>query len=324
MNLVPSSSMVEPTASKPASAREVFTEAGSNARFRFDDSARLFSFTFAEGLAYEIGSNHIGAGGATLAIINNTPDYIGSYTLDVGEIASWNEMHQTFLPRYRFLRRPVLSGQNLEPIHKTNGQWLIRVVERNGKHCLTVFNDDSTPLSWPNNDKSSVEIWRLMLAGLTALSPLDRKVPGKHFQRSTFWCDGTARVVHSQLQNTSPKYQSRSIQFDGYTMRCRIRTSLLSQPIPWEGAHRSEYIVLGTCLLLAWVDYLAGSPSAFGSIVANSSKCSSVRQIELVTRNPAKRSLTSIQRYLPSTPPRERSLHEPRRPAALVPHAHGH
>jgi hypothetical protein len=177
LNLVPSSSLVKPTAPVPESARDVTATASSNERFRFDDSARMFSFTFAEGLAYEISSDHIGAGGATVALINNTPDYIGSYTVGVGEIVSWNEMHQTFLPPYRFARKPVLSGQNLEPIHKTNGQWLIRVVERNGTRYLTVFNNDSTPLSWPNNDKSTVEIWRLMLAGAYSVKPVGLQGP---------------------------------------------------------------------------------------------------------------------------------------------------
>jgi hypothetical protein len=95
-------------------------------------------------LAYEIDSNQLSAGGATLAVFNNGPEHIASYRVDVSEINSWSETHGTFLPPYRFSRKAVIAGQNLDAMHKTSGHWLIRVVEKDGKRYLTVFNDDST------------------------------------------------------------------------------------------------------------------------------------------------------------------------------------
>jgi hypothetical protein len=107
-------------------------------------------------------------------VTNNTPEYIERYQVEVAEANSWNERHKKFLPKLRFNRKPVIAGRNLEAISKIPGQWVIRVVGKGADKHLTVYNDDTTPLAWPNNDKTDVEIWRLTLASAHSLKPDDK------------------------------------------------------------------------------------------------------------------------------------------------------
>jgi hypothetical protein len=88
---------------------------------------------------------------------------IASYQVDVAEVHTWSEKHRQFVLYHRFNRKPVVRGINLEPLSKSNAQWLIRDVSKDGKRFLTAYNDDSTPLIWPNVDPTDVEIWRLTL-----------------------------------------------------------------------------------------------------------------------------------------------------------------
>ena len=98
--------------------------------------------------------------GFTLAAVNTSSKVIASYQIEVSEARSWSQAHQEFLDNLRFDRKPVQRGANLEPVSKTNGQWLIRVVATPKDQTLTVYNDDSTPLSWPNDNMTDRETWR--------------------------------------------------------------------------------------------------------------------------------------------------------------------
>ena len=88
---------------------------------------------------------------------------IESYQVEVAEANSWSQKHQQFLAFAGFNRKAAVRGGKLEPQSKHNGQWLIRVVGKEGSQSLTVSNDDSTPLRWPNDDPTDVEVWRLTL-----------------------------------------------------------------------------------------------------------------------------------------------------------------
>lgn len=121
-------------------------------------------FKWDEGLSLQIDCHESGTCGLVLSFINDTPDYLPFYQVEVTEANSWNESHQTFLPNRAFNRRQIISGRNFEPIHKTNGQWLVRVLNQNNDTHLAIGNDDSNKLSWPNNDPTTVEIWRLTIA----------------------------------------------------------------------------------------------------------------------------------------------------------------
>jgi hypothetical protein len=72
--------------------------------------------------------------------------------------------HQEFLPNLGFQRREIHNGKNLQPIHKTTSQWLIRCVSGDGSAKLLLGNDNGSPLSWPNHDPQTVEMWRLTIA----------------------------------------------------------------------------------------------------------------------------------------------------------------
>ena len=41
------------------------------------------------------------------------------------------------------------------------------------RQTLTVYNDDSTPLTWPNDDRTDRETWRLTLVSVYGLKPQD-------------------------------------------------------------------------------------------------------------------------------------------------------
>jgi predicted nucleotide-binding protein len=155
----------EPFAGLPRSAADTFD---------FDPECKTLVLNADASLAMEVKGDHPNILGFTLNVMNRTPDYIDTFQVDVAEANSWNETHHAFLPRNKFNRKPVISGRDLEPMSRTNGEWLIRVVGKGPSKHLTIYNDDSTPLSWPNNDIADVEIWRLTLGSAWSVKPEDR------------------------------------------------------------------------------------------------------------------------------------------------------
>lgn len=141
--------------------------------FRFDPEQKLLRLNAGEVIALEIDGMQSGTLGFTLAAVNTSSKVIASYQIEVSEAKSWSQAHQEFLDNPRFNRKPVQRGANLEPVSKANGQWLIRVVSTPKGQTLTLYNDDSTPLVWPNDDLTGRETWRLTLVSVYVLKPQD-------------------------------------------------------------------------------------------------------------------------------------------------------
>jgi hypothetical protein len=93
-------------------------------------------------------------------VINKTPEYIDAYTLEVAEANSWSKEHRTFLPNRAFPRQLIDAGKNLEPSTKSNAKWVIRMAIKENEPSLLVGSNNHI-LKWPNNDPSTIEVWRL-------------------------------------------------------------------------------------------------------------------------------------------------------------------
>jgi hypothetical protein len=139
--------------------------------FAFDPKQTRIRLNADQMIALELAKSTSGMLGITLAPINTTPRSIASYQVEVAEVNSWSEKYKQFLEGIRFNRRPVVSGGTVEPLTKHNGQWLVRALSKDGKQFLTLYNDDSTPLRWPNDDTTDVEIWRLALVTVYGKTP---------------------------------------------------------------------------------------------------------------------------------------------------------
>lgn len=146
-----------------------------NHKFPFDPNLNSFRLNSGESIALELGKSTSGMLGFTVGPVNTTAEMIESYQVEVSEANSWSEKHQQFLDCIGFNRKPAVRGSKLAPQSKHNGQWLIRVVGKLGQESLTVYNDDTTPLRWPNDDPTDIEIWRLTLA-TTSSDALDFRV----------------------------------------------------------------------------------------------------------------------------------------------------
>lgn len=139
--------------------------------FAFDPNLDRFRLNSSEGIALELAKSTSGMLGFTIAPVNTTAKMIESYQVGVTEANSWSAKHKQFLPCTGFNRKPAVRGGKLVPQTKHNGQWLIRVVGKEGEQSLTVYNDDSTPLRWPNDDPTDVQIWRLTIATASSDAP---------------------------------------------------------------------------------------------------------------------------------------------------------
>jgi hypothetical protein len=123
----------------------------------FNPALTSLMFSYPEGFAFEIKEQPGGTRGYTLAVINNMPEFIGSYLVEVAEVNSWSQIHKKFLPRNSFKRKPVSSGSNFPPMERVNARWLIKVILKQDVWRLSLYDDDSAPLLWPNNDDNTVE-----------------------------------------------------------------------------------------------------------------------------------------------------------------------
>lgn len=133
-----------------------------NKTFEWDVECKLLKFSWTEGISLEIDTKVIGSG-LVLAVMNDSPEYIASYTVEVAEANSWSDAHKTFLPNHSFNRRAINSGKNLGPMSRNNAQWLVKELRTNDRIQLSIGDDGNSPLSWPNNNPTAVEIWRLTL-----------------------------------------------------------------------------------------------------------------------------------------------------------------
>ena len=133
--------------------------------FDFDPDLKVVTFAYREGLELEIKAHASGGVvGYIITPINNTPDFIAEYVVEIADANSWSEIHQTFLPNPGFNRRAVCTGRNLGPMSKDNSRWILRAATKDDKDCLMLYDNTTTVLCWPNNDPSTVEVWRLTLA----------------------------------------------------------------------------------------------------------------------------------------------------------------
>jgi hypothetical protein len=113
--------------------------------FDFDPKQNRVRLSADQMIALELVKSSSGTLGITVAPVNTTPRSIASYQVEVAEVNSWSEKHRQFVEGVRFNRKPAVRGGSLEPLTKHNGQWLVRVVSKEGKQFLTLYNDDSTP-----------------------------------------------------------------------------------------------------------------------------------------------------------------------------------
>lgn len=139
--------------------------------FAFDPKLERLRLNPEEDIALELVKSTSGTLGFTVAPVNTTAKMIESYQVEVAEANSWSEKHKRFLPCTGFNRKAAVRGAKLEPESRHNGQWLIRVVGKEGQQSLTVYNDDTTPLRWPNDDPRNVELWRLTIASASSDAP---------------------------------------------------------------------------------------------------------------------------------------------------------
>ena len=168
MNLVQSEQSLQRCTDECASLRsqletpKIDSKPASDQRgFAFDPKLDRVRLNSGEIIALELVRSTSGTLGFTVSPVNTTPKIIESYQVEVAEANSWSEKYRQFLACTGFNRKAAVRGGKLEPQSKHNGQWLIRVVGKEGNQSLTVYNDDSTPLRWPNDDPTDVEIWRL-------------------------------------------------------------------------------------------------------------------------------------------------------------------
>ena len=139
--------------------------------FAFDPNLDRFRLNSSEGIALELAKSTSGMLGFTIAAVNTTAKMIESYQVEVTEANSWSAKHKQFLPCTGFNRKPAVRDGKLVPQTKHNGQWLIRVVGKEGEQSLTLYNDNSTPLRWPNDNPTDVQIWRLTIATASSDAP---------------------------------------------------------------------------------------------------------------------------------------------------------
>jgi hypothetical protein len=142
-----------------------------NHPFSFDPKLDRFRLNSGESIALELAKSTSGMLGFTVAPVNTSPKMIESFQVEVAEANGWSEKHQQFLECVGFNRRPAVRGGKLAPQTKHNGQWLIRVVGKGGSQFITVYNDDTTPLRWPNDDPTDIEIWRLTIVTTSSDAP---------------------------------------------------------------------------------------------------------------------------------------------------------
>ena len=100
---------------------------------------------------------------ASCYVVNYSPEYLPSYTIEVAEANSWSQDHQMFLPNKEFRRSRIATGKDIAPVTRVEkGDWLVRA---NVESSQLVVSSSSNPLVWPNTDPSKTQIWRLKLTG---------------------------------------------------------------------------------------------------------------------------------------------------------------
>jgi hypothetical protein len=166
----PSPTDVKPSAPRSPKDPEVFRipglpfKASRRFPFVFDPKCEPLVYKWPEGLSVQVELLQRETRGCLLTVANDTTDYISAWAVDVADANSWNETHKTFLPNSAFNRCRINAGTNLGPMHKSNGQWIVKLLSRQNATNLSVGADDQRVLNWPNNDPTNRELWRFTIA----------------------------------------------------------------------------------------------------------------------------------------------------------------
>jgi predicted nucleotide-binding protein len=154
----------------------------------FGTSCDELTFEWGDHISLRVNGPEVdGAKGFVCAFINNRPEYLESYSVEVVEAQCWNATHQTLIPIHEFVRQQIDKSGKFGPITRSGKRWLVKpVVRQKEPACLSVGSGDQGKLVWPNNDPSLIEIWRLTVVVL--YKPLNsNQVPLSHVHFFLRW-----------------------------------------------------------------------------------------------------------------------------------------
>jgi hypothetical protein len=132
----------------------------SDKLLQFDPSIERVVLTWPEELQVRI-SRHsfVGDRGLLFDLANLRSTWIGSFTLEIMDATSWDQIHSRFRESRYFKPFQLANGKELGPGSTTSGLWFLRT--KGGK--IILGNSQEPVLRWPSEDSLATQVWRLNL-----------------------------------------------------------------------------------------------------------------------------------------------------------------